>query len=103
MKKLFVIAAVAVMAVAPAQAGGFLSKKPLGLTNITGVVSGVGVGNVNVLNGTTVAVGKNSNILSGNVVGNNLFSGNSVLSGIGVLQGNTVLGIIGGGSGSKKR
>ena len=62
----------------------------------------VDLGNVNVLNGTTVAVGNNSSILSGIGIlsGNNTANGSSILSG--VLNGNGILGI-GGQNQTKHR
>ena len=75
MKTLIAVSVVAVMALTSgAQAGGLFSKKTnTVLSNITGVAVGLTTRDINLLNGNTVAVGNNSNILSGigngNVVG----------------------------------
>lgn len=97
MKTMIAVSVVAVMAMTSgAQAGGFFSKKTTSiLSNITGVAVGLTTRDINVLNGTTVAVGNNSNILSGISIGNGsangLLSGNGVLNN--VLSGNGVLGL----------
>ena len=60
MKTIIALSVVAALAMAPAaQAGGFLGKSGGGniLSNLVGITG------VNVLNGTTVAVGNNSSIL----------------------------------------
>ena len=70
MKTIIALSVVAALAMAPAaQAGGFLGKSGGGniLSNLVGITG------VNVLNGTTVAVGNNSSIL------NNIGSGNGIL------------------------
>lgn len=102
MKTLIVVSAIAALAMTPsAEAGGFFGNRTNNvLSNITGIVAGVATRDVNVLNGTTVAVGNNSNILSGNGV----LSGNDTLNGVGVL--NNVLngnGILGQGGQNRKR
>jgi hypothetical protein len=106
MKTVIALSVVAAMAMTSgAHAGGFFTKRTNNvLSNITGVVSTVAdvvdVGNVNVLNGNTVAVGNNSSILSGNLSGNNTANGTSILNG--VLNGNGILGI-GGQNQTKKQ
>ncbi|WIY51763.1 hypothetical protein O9Z70_09710 [Devosia sp. YIM 151766] len=72
MKSIIALAVVATLAMAPAaQAGGFFSKSSGGLLgNVSAVL---GIKDINVLNGTTVAVGNNSSILS------NIGSGNGIL------------------------
>ncbi|UYO00813.1 MAG: hypothetical protein KIT02_06295 [Devosia sp.] len=72
MKKLIALSVVAALAMAPAaQAGGFFNTSKGGLLgNVTSVL---GIKDINVLNGTTVAVGNNSSILS------NIGSGNGIL------------------------
>lgn len=94
MNKLVSIAAVAVLAVSVtsgAQAGGMSFNKKTSnlLSNITGAVVDVTAKDIKILNGTTVAVGNNSNILSGINVGNGNLNGS--LNGL--LSGNGVLGI----------
>lgn len=94
MKTLVAVSVVAVMAMTSgAQAGGFFSKKTSVLSNITGVAVGVTTRDINVLNGNTVAVGNNSNVLSG--IGNGSLNGglngNDVLNG--VLNGNGLLNL----------
>lgn len=96
MKTLIAVSVVAAMAMTSgAQAGGFFSKKTSQnvLSNITGIVAGVTTRDINVLNGNTVAVGNNSNILSGigNGSANGILGGNSLLNG--VLNGNGILGL----------
>ncbi len=97
MKTAIVLSIVAAMAMTPAaNAGGFFGKKTANvLSNITGVVASVGTRDINLLNGTTVAVGNNSNILSGISVGNGSLNGNgngnSLLNGL--LGGNGILGL----------
>jgi hypothetical protein len=105
MKKLIVLAVVTTLVAIPqAQAGGFSYKSTSFLNSVTGLA--LGTRDVNVLNGTTVAVGNNSPILSGN--GNNssilsgIGNGNSVLNGIGILNRNG-LGLGLGGKGGHKR
>lgn len=72
MKTVIAMSVIAALAMAPAaQAGSFFNKSGGGLLgNITGVL---GIKDVNVLNGTTVAVGNNSSILS------NIGNGNGIL------------------------
>ncbi len=72
MKTIIVLTTVAALAMAPAaHANGLFSKSNGGLLgNITGAI---GLEKINVLNGTTVAVGNNSSILS------NIGSGNGIL------------------------
>ena len=100
MKTLIAVSVVAVMAMTSgAQAGGFFHKKAGSnvLSNITGIAVGLTTRDINVLNGTTVAVGNNSAILSG--IGNNsangvlrdVLKGNGVLNGL--LSGNGILGL----------
>lgn len=99
MKTLIAVSVVALIAMTSgAQAGGFFTKKSSNvLSNLTGVVVGLTAGEINVLNGTTVAIGNNSNVLSG--IGNG--STNNVLNGVlsnngllqGVLNGNSILGL----------
>lgn len=99
MKTLVALSVVAVMALTSgAQAGGLFTKKTNILSNITGIAAGVNTGDINVLNGNTVAIGNNSNILSGignggilNGVLNGNGNGNGVLNG--VLNGNGLLGL----------
>lgn len=95
MKTLIAVSVVAVMALTSgAQAGGFFHKKTSNvLSNITGIAVGLSTRDINVLNGTTVAVGNNSSILSG--IGNGNANGvlNGVLNGNGVLSGNGLLGL----------
>jgi hypothetical protein len=80
MKTLIVVSLVAVMAMTSgAQAGGFFTKRTNVLTNITGIVAGVATRDINVLNGNTLAVGNNSNILSGNGLLNGVLNGNGIL------------------------
>jgi hypothetical protein len=104
MKTVIVLSVVAALAMAPAaHAGGFFGKKTTNvLSNITGVVASVATKDINLLNGTTVAVGNNSTILSGISVGNGVLNGNangnSLLNG--VLGGNGILGL---GGQNKKR
>ena len=99
MKTMIAVSVVAVMALTSgAQAGGLFSKKTTNiLSNITGVAVGLTTRDINLLNGTTVAVGNNSNILSGigngNVVGNGLLNGVLNGSGNGLLGGNGILGL----------
>lgn len=99
MKSVIALSIVAVLAAtSSAQAGGFFAKRTNNiLTQANGLIATAGdvvdVGGINVLNGNTVAVGNNSNILSG--IGNGVLSGNangnSVLNN--VLNGNGILGI----------
>jgi phage tail sheath protein FI len=83
MKTAIALSVVAAMAMTSgAHAGGFFAKRTNNvLSNITGIVTSVtdvvDVGNVNVLNGNTVAVGNNSSILSG--IG--ILSGNNTANG----------------------
>jgi len=101
MKTFIAVSVVAVMAMTSgAQAGGFFTKRTHVLTNITGVVAGLTTRDINILNGNTVAVGNNSNILSGigNGSANGLLGGNGLLSG--VLSGNGLLGL--GGQNSRR-
>ena len=99
MKTLIAVSVVAVMAMTSgAQAGGFFSKKTnTVLSNITGIAVGLTTRDINVLNGTTIAVGNNSSILSGigngnaNGVLSGVLNGNGVLNG--VLSGNGILGL----------
>ncbi|MFC3703304.1 hypothetical protein ACFOOL_00880 [Devosia honganensis] len=77
MKPIIALSLVAALAMTPsAQAGGFFGNAGNGglLGNIT---SAVGLRDVNVLNGNTVAVGNNSSILSN--IGNGILSGNGIL------------------------
>lgn len=99
MKSIIALSVVAVMALtSSANAGGLFSRKTSILSNITGVVAGVTTRDINVLNGNTIAVGNNSNILSGigiaNGSANGLLNSNGVLNG--VLGGNGLLGLSGG-------
>jgi hypothetical protein len=72
MKTIIALSVVATLAFAPAaQAGGFFSKSNGGL--LGNVTAALGLKDINVLNGTTVAVGNNSSILS------NVLSGNGIL------------------------
>lgn len=72
MKTIIALSVVATLAFAPAaQAGGFFSKSNGGL--LGNVTAALGLKDINVLNGTTVAVGNNSSILS------NILSGNGIL------------------------
>ena len=90
MKTLVAVSVVAIMAMTSgAQAGGFFSKKTSVLSNITGVAVGVTTRDINVLNGNTVAIGNNSNVLSG--IGNGSLNG--VLNGNDVLNGNSLLNL----------
>ena len=96
MKTLIAVSVVAVMAMTSgAQAGGFFHKRVSNnlLSNITGIAVGLTTRDINVLNGTTIAVGNNSAILSGigNGNANGVLSGNGVLNG--VLSGNGILGL----------
>ncbi len=96
MKTLIAVSVVAVMAMTSgAQAGGFFHKRVNNnlLSNITGIAVGLTTRDINVLNGTTIAVGNNSAILSGigNGNANGVLSGNGVLNG--VLSGNGILGL----------
>ena len=94
MKTLLAVSVVAIMAMTSgAQAGGFFSKKTSVLSNITGVAVGVTTRDINVLNGNTVAIGNNSNVLSGIGNGslNGVLNGNDVLKG--VLNGNSLLNL----------
>ena len=94
MKTLGAVSVVAIMAMTSgAQAGGFFSKKTSVLSNITGVAVGVTTRDINVLNGNTVAIGNNSNVLSGVGNGslNGVLNGNDVLNG--VLNGNGLLNL----------
>jgi hypothetical protein len=96
MKTLITVSVVAVMAMTSgAQAGGFFHKRVNNnlLSNITGIAVGLTTRDINVLNGTTIAVGNNSAILSGigNGNANGVLSGNGVLNG--VLTGNGILGL----------
>ena len=94
MKTLLAVSVVAIMAMTSgAQAGGFFSKKTSVLSNITGVAVGVTTRDINVLNGNTVAIGNNSNVLSGVGNGslNGVLNGNDVLNG--VLNGNGLLNL----------
>ena len=94
MKTLVAVSVVAIMAMTSgAQAGGFFSKKTSVLSNITGVAVGVTTRDINVLNGNTVAIGNNSNVLSGVGNGslNGVLNGNDVLNG--VLNGNGLLNL----------
>ena len=96
MKTLIAVSVVAVMAMTSgAQAGGFFHKRVNNnlLSNITGIAVGLTTRDINVLNGTTIAVGNNSAILSGigNGNANGVLSGNGVLNG--VLTGNGILGL----------
>ena len=94
MKTLVAVSVVAIMAMTSgAQAGGFFSKKTSVLSNITGVAVGVTTRDINVLNGNTVAIGNNSNVLSGIGNGslNGVLNGNDVLNG--VLNGNSLLNL----------
>jgi len=77
-----------------AQAGGLFSKRTSLLGGVTGIVAGVATKDINVLNGTTVAIGTGP-ILSGNNVlsGNGILNGSNLLNGVGVLNGNGILGI----------
>ena len=94
MKTLVAVSVVAVMAMTSgAQAGGFFSKKTSVLSNITGFAVGATTRDINVLNGNTVAIGNNSNVLSGIGNGslNGVLNGNDVLNG--VLNGNGLLNL----------
>jgi len=72
MKSIIILSIVAGLAMAPAaQAGGFFSKSNGGL--LGNITAAVGLKDINVLNGTTLAVGNNSSILS------NIGSGNGIL------------------------
>lgn len=72
MKAIIALSVVAALAMTPAaQAGGFFSKGSGGL--LGNVTAAIGLEKINVLNGTTVAVGNNSSILS------NIGSGNGIL------------------------
>ena len=100
MKTLIAVSVVAVMAMTSGpQAGGFFHKRVNNnlLSNITGIAVGLTTRDINVLNGTTIAVGNNSSILSGigngnaNGVLSGVLNGNGVLNG--VLSGNGILGL----------
>ncbi|ODT79259.1 MAG: hypothetical protein ABS76_20580 [Pelagibacterium sp. SCN 64-44] len=72
MKSIIALAVIVSLAAAPAaHAGGFFGKNSGGL--LGGVTAALGLKDINVLNGTTVAVGNNSSILS------NIGSGNGIL------------------------
>lgn len=102
MKTLIAVSIVAVMAMTSgAQAGGFFHKRVSNnlLSNITGIAVGLTTRDINVLNGTTLAVGNNSSILSDIGIGNGSANGvlGDVLNGNGVLtnllSGNGLLGL----------
>lgn len=81
MKTIIALTVAATLAMVPAsQASGFFNKSGGGL--LGNVTAALGIKNVNVLNGNTVAVGNNSSILS------NIGSGNGVL-GLGGQNTNT--------------
>lgn len=85
MKTVIVLSVAALLAISSqANAGGYYTKKSFLSPNIS-----VSVGGVGVLNGNTVAVGNDSNILNGILSGN--ANGNSVLSGIGITGNNGLL------------
>ncbi len=72
MKAIIALSVVAALAMTPAaHANGFFSKGSGGL--LGNVSAAIGLDKINVLNGTTVAVGNNSSILS------NIGSGNGIL------------------------
>ncbi|ODT64766.1 MAG: hypothetical protein ABS75_34055 [Pelagibacterium sp. SCN 63-23] len=76
MKSIIALSVIAALAMTPAaQAGGFFGKSGKGLLGT--VTAAIGLNDINVLNGTTVAVGNNSSILSN--IGNGLLSGNGIL------------------------
>ena len=102
MKTLIAVSVIAAMTMTSgAQAGGFFHKTVSHnlLSNITGIAVGLTTRDINVLNGTTIAVGNNSAILSG--IGNNSVNGvlRDVLNGDGALSGllggNSILGLVG--------
>lgn len=71
MKTIIALSVVATLAMAPAAHAGFFNKSNGGL--LGNITAALGLKDINVLNGTTVAVGNNSSILS------NILSGNGIL------------------------